>query len=36
MVMDLIVMDMSDFDVILDMDFLSRYRVKTDCRKKKV
>lgn len=36
MVIDLIVFDMSYFDIILRMDFLSCYRVEIDCRKKKV
>ena len=33
---DLIVFDMPDFDVILGMDFLSKYGAKIDCSKKKV
>lgn len=32
---DLIVFYMPNFDVILGMDFLERYRVEIDCRKKK-
>lgn len=36
LVVDLIMIDMPDFDVILDMDFLSQYRAKIDCKKKKV
>lgn len=36
MVVNLIVIDMPNFDVILDMDFLGRYGAKTGCRKKKV
>lgn len=35
-VMDLIIMDMQNFDMILGIDFLSRYRAKMDYRKKKV
>lgn len=35
MVRDLIVMDMLDFDMILNIDFLSRYKVELDYRKKK-
>lgn len=34
--MDLIVMDMSDFGIIVGMDFLSTYKVEIDYRKKKV
>lgn len=29
-------MDMPNFDVILDMDFLNKYGVEIDCKKKKV
>lgn len=36
MVANLIVIDMLDFDVILDINFLSRDRAKIKCRKKKV
>lgn len=36
MVMDLIVIDMLDFHVILNMDFLSRYVAKIDYKNKKV
>lgn len=36
MVVDLIIMDMPDFDVILGMEFLSRYRAKVNYKKKKV
>lgn len=36
MTMDLIVIDMSDFDVILDMDFLNIYEVQINYRKEKV
>lgn len=36
LVINLIIMDMQDFDMILIMDFLSKYRVKIDYRKKKV
>lgn len=36
MIVDLILMDISDFDVILSIDFLSKYRVKIDCRKKMI
>lgn len=32
---DLIVFDMPDFDVILGMDFLGRFGVEIDCRRKK-
>lgn len=35
MVMDLKVIDMSNFDMMFDIDFLSRYRVEIDYRKKK-
>lgn len=35
MVMDLIVFDMSDFDIILRMNFLNCYGAKIDCRKKR-
>ena len=33
---DLIVLDMTDYDVILGMDFLSRYGASIECRKQKV
>lgn len=33
---DLINIDMPDFNLTLGMDFLSRYRVEIDCRKKKI
>lgn len=33
---DLIMFEMLNFDKILDMDFLSKYRAKIDCIKKKV
>lgn len=36
MIVDLIVFDMFNFDIILGIDFLSRYGVKIDSRKKKV
>lgn len=36
MTIDLIIMDTPDFDVTLDMGFLSRYRAQIDCKKKKV
>lgn len=36
LVIDFIVIDMLNFDVILDIDFLSRYEVEIDYRKKKV
>lgn len=36
MVIDLIVIDMSDFDVILGIDFLSKYGVEINYTKKKV
>lgn len=35
LVIDMIMMDMLDFDMILGMDFLSRYEVEIDCKKKK-
>lgn len=35
-VVDLMVFDMSDFDIILGIDFLSYYRVNIDYKKKKV
>ena len=34
--MDLIALDMRDFDVVLDMDWLSRHRATLDCYKKEV
>lgn len=33
-VMDLIIIDMPDFNMILGMDFLSKYEAKINCRKK--
>ena len=33
---DLVVLDMRDFDVVLKMDWLSRYRATLDCYKKEV
>lgn len=36
MVINLIVMDMPNFDVIFGMNFLSKHRVEIDYRKKKV
>lgn len=36
MIADLTMFDISDFDVILGIDFLSQYGAKIDCRKKKV
>ncbi|XP_031261142.1 uncharacterized protein LOC116119342 [Pistacia vera] len=36
MMVDLIVFNMPDFDIILGMDFLSRYGAEIDCRRKKV
>lgn len=36
MVVDLIVMDMPDFDIILGMDFLGKYGAKIDFKKKKI
>ena len=33
---DLIALDMRDFDVALDMDWLSRHRATLDCYKKEV
>lgn len=35
-VVDLIVLDMQDFDIILYIDFLSHYRAKIGCKKNKV
>lgn len=35
-VMDLILFDMTDFDIILGMDFLSHYEVGINYKKKKV
>ena len=34
--MDLRVMDMSEFDVILEMDWLTAYRVVIDCERRRV
>ena len=34
--MDLVVLDMRDFDVVLGMDWLSRHRATIDCYKKEV
>ena len=34
--MDLRVMDMSEFDVILGMDWLTTYRVVIDCKRRRV
>lgn len=36
LVVNLIVMDMLNFGLILGMDFLRKYRVEINCRKKKV
>ncbi|XP_031275527.1 uncharacterized protein LOC116134023 [Pistacia vera] len=36
MMVDLIVFNMPNFDIILGMDFLSRYGAEIDCRRKKV
>ena len=33
---DLVALDMRDFDVVLDMDWLSRHRATLDCYKKEV
>ena len=33
---DLVALDMRDFDVVLDMDWLSRYRATLDCYRKEV
>ena len=33
---DLRVMDMSEFDVILEMDWLTAYRVVIDCERRRV
>ena len=33
---DLVALDMKDFDVVLDMDWLSRHRATLDCYKKEV
>ena len=33
---DLRIMDMSEFDVILEMDWLTAYRVVIDCERKRV
>ena len=33
---DLVALDMRDFDVVLDMDWLSRHRSTLDCLKKEV
>lgn len=35
MVVDLMVMDMLDFDLILGMDFFNKYGAKTEYKKKK-
>ena len=34
--MDLVALDMRDFDVVLGMDWLSRHRATLDCYKKEV
>ena len=31
---DLIVLDMDEYEIILGMDWLSKYHAKIDCRKK--
>ena len=36
LIVDLRVMDMSEFDVILEMDWLTEYRVVIDCERKRV
>lgn len=36
LLVDLIVFEISNFDMILRMDFLGKYRVETNYRKKKV
>ena len=33
---DLVALDMRDFDVVLDMDWMSRHRATLDCYKKEV
>ena len=33
---DLIILDMYDYDVILGMDFLTKYNATIDCRKRRV
>ena len=36
LIVDLMIMDMSEFDVILGMDWLTAYRVVIDCERKRV
>ena len=36
MIVDLIPLDLQEFDVILGMDFLSKYRASIDCYRKEV
>ena len=36
LIVDLRVMDMSEFDVILGMDWLTTYRVVTNCERRRV
>lgn len=36
MVVDLIIIDMLDFNVILGMNFLRKYGIEINCKKKKV
>ena len=36
LIVDLRVMDMSEFDVILGMDWLTDYRVVIDCKRRRV
>ena len=36
LIMDLRVMDMSEFDVILGMDWLTAYRIVIDCERRRV
>ena len=36
LIVDLRIIDMSEFDVILGMDWLTAYRVVTDCERRRV
>ena len=36
LIVDLRIMDMSEFDVILGMDWLTAYRVVSDCERRRV
>lgn len=36
MIIDLMVLNMLNFNIILGMDFWSRYKAKINCKKKKV